>query len=193
MTGIFGWIGEFFLEVMQTVVFVLSIFLIVYLFIMQPHQVSGKSMFPTYENGDYLLTDKISFALGDPDRGDVVVFHAPDSAGCPKGTGCDFIKRVLGVPGDTIEVRDNAIWVNGTRLIEPYIPPENYTEPGSFTRGRSITLSTNEYFVVGDNRPHSSDSRAWGPVTKSDIVGKVIFRYWPLKDMGPIGKIEYNI
>ncbi|MBI5151123.1 MAG: signal peptidase I [Candidatus Pacebacteria bacterium] len=180
----FSSVGEFFLEITQTVVVVLSIFLILYLFIMQPHQVNGLSMYPNYENGDYLLTDKVSYKTGMPQRGDVVVFHAPEAAQCPTGTGCDFIKRVLGLPGESVEVKDNGIWINGHKITEPYIPEENYTRPGAFTQNRVITLGRNEYFVSGDNRPHSSDSRAWGPITPKEIVGKAFFRYWPPKSFG---------
>lgn len=188
----FSSVGEFFLEITQTVVVVLSIFLILYLFIMQPHQVNGLSMYPNYENGDYLLTDKVSYKTGTPQRGDVVVFHAPEAAQCPTGTGCDFIKRVLGLPGESVEVKDNGIWVNGHKLTEPYIPEENYTRPGAFTQNRIITLGQNEYFVSGDNRPHSSDSRAWGPITPKEIVGKAFFRYWPPKSFGMLPVYKYG-
>ena len=190
--NLFGWIGEFFLEVMQTVVFVLSVFLIVYLFIMQPHQVSGKSMFPTYEDGDYLLTDKISYVFGSPNRGDVVVFHAPDNAGCPKNTGCDFIKRILAIPGDTLEIKSNTVYVNNIPLEEVYLSDEITTDAKSFTIGRVVTMGSNEYFVAGDNRPNSSDSREWGPISKTDIVGKAVFRYWPFATMGPVQSIDYG-
>ncbi len=191
MSGFFSSIGEFFLEVTQTVVVVLSIFLILYLFIMQPHQVNGLSMYPNFDNGEYLLTDKISYKTGTPQRGDVVVFHAPETAQCPQGTGCDFIKRIIAVPGETIEVKNNGYYINGEKLVEPYIPDENYTRPGAYTQGRAITLGPNEYFVSGDNRPHSSDSRAWGPITPKEIVGKAFFRYWPIKSIGVIQHMRY--
>lgn len=191
MSSFIGSIGEFFLEITQTVVVVLSIFLILYLFVLQPHQVNGLSMYPNYDNGEYLLTDKVSYKTGTPKRGDVVVFHAPESAQCPQGTGCDFIKRVIGLPGETVEVKDNGIWINGTKLPEPYIPEENFTRPGAFTQGRVITLGNFEYFVSGDNRPHSSDSRAWGPITPKDIVGKAFFRYWPPQSVGFLPSVSY--
>ena len=184
-------VGEFALEIIQTVVVVLSIFLIVYLFLVQPHQVNGLSMFPTYDNGDYLLTDKVTYRTRSPKRGEVVVFAAPDAAQCPKGTGCDFIKRVLGLPGETVEVKDNGIWINGKKVPEPYIPPENVTKPGAYTQNRTVTLSADEYFVSGDNRPHSSDSRSWGPIKREEIVGKVFFRYWPIKSIGIIQPTTY--
>ena len=184
-------VGGFFLDIIESVVIALSVFLIVYLFIMQPHQVNGKSMFPTYEHGEYLLTDKISYKLGVPERGDVVVFHAPEASQCPEGTGCDFIKRVIGVPGDTVLVADDHIYVNGTLLEESYIAPEVPTMAGAYTRNGPVTIPSGEYFVAGDNRPHSSDSRVWGPVPLDKIVGKVFFRYWPPQRMGVISGAEY--
>lgn len=185
-------IGEWFLDAIETIVIALSIFLVVYLFAMQPHQVNGQSMVPTFQSGEYVLTDKVSYRFGTPQRGDVVVFHAPEAANCPKGTGCDFIKRVLAVPGDTIEVRDNHIYVNGVALAEEYIPPDFETLPGAYTRNGPVTLGPDEYFCVGDNRPYSSDSRAWGPVTRDLIVGKAFFRYWPLTVAGPIVAPNYE-
>jgi signal peptidase I len=184
-------LGEFFLDIVETVVIALSIFLVVYLFFMQPHQVNGQSMVPNFQSGEYVLTDKVSYRIGDPQQGDIVVFHAPEAANCPKGTGCDFIKRILAVPGDTVEVRDNSIIVNGKALPEPYIPEDFQTLAGAYTKGRTITLGEDEYFACGDNRPYSSDSRAWGPIKKSDIVGRAFVRYWPLSKAGMLPKTTY--
>ena len=181
------------LDIVETVVVALSIFLVVYLFFMQPHQVNGQSMEPTFLSGEYVLTDKVSYQTGNPQRGDVVVFHAPEAAGCPQGTGCDFIKRVIGLPGDTIAVHDNAIYINGNALPEPYIPPENVTKAGEFTQcGREVYLGENEYFVVGDNRPFSSDSRVWGHIGKQNIVGRAFLRYWPVEKVGIIPRVVYE-
>ncbi|MDA1079337.1 MAG: signal peptidase I [bacterium] len=181
------------LDFIETIVIGLSLFLVVYLFLLQPHQVNGLSMFPNFHNGDYLLTDKVSYRVGTPQRGDVIVFHAPPAANCPEGTGCDFIKRVLAVPGDTVQVKDSAIYVNQQRLDESqYLESTVVTSEGGFTAGGRIsTLGPNEYFAVGDNRPHSSDSRAWGPVTLDEIVGRAFFRYWPVKDIGLLEKVTY--
>ncbi|MBD3279892.1 MAG: signal peptidase I [Candidatus Pacebacteria bacterium] len=184
-------IGALFLDIVETIVIALSIFLVVYLFFMQPHQVNGQSMVPTFQSGEYLLTDKVSYRVGDPSRGDVVVFHAPEEAHCPEGTGCDFIKRVLAVPGESVQVTNNQIIVNGTPLAESYIPADFQTLPGSFVKGRTVTLGPDEYFVVGDNRSYSSDSRTWGPIKKSDIVGKAFFRYWPPEKLGMIEAARY--
>lgn len=184
-------VSALFLDLAETVTIGASFFLIVYLFFMQPHQVNGRSMFPTFNSGDYLLTNKVSYRTGDPKRGDVVVFHAPEEANCPTGTGCDFIKRIIAVPGDTISLHDNAYYVNGEPLEEPYIPDEFKILPGKFIEGRTLTLGQNEYFVSGDNREFSSDSRVWGPITKDDIVGKAFLRYWPMNDFGWVEEVTY--
>ncbi len=180
-----------FLDLVETLVIGLSIFLVIYLFFMQPHQVSGQSMEPNLINNDYVLTDKVSYRVGEPKRGDVVVIHAPEAANCPTGTGCDFIKRLIGLPGETIAVQDNSILVNGKKLDEQYIPKNFSTLPGSYTKGRQVVLTTDQYFVVGDNREHSSDSRAWGPVSRNDIVGRAFFRYWPADDISSIPSVSY--
>jgi signal peptidase I len=186
-------LSALFLDIVETVVVALSIFLVIYLFFMQPHQVSGKSMEPNFHDKEYLLTDKVSYQTGEPQRGDIVVFHAPESSGCPEGTGCDFIKRVLAVPGETVAVKDGGLVVNGQTVTEPYIAPENLTQPGAFTEGeRVILLGQNEYFVVGDNRMGSSDSRVWGPIGKEEIIGRAFFRYWPLDRMGIIPRTTYD-
>lgn len=184
-------LSEFFLDVIETVVIAASIFLVMYLFFLQPHQVNGQSMMPNFKSGEYVLTDKVSYKLRNPVRGEVVVFHAPEGANCPKGTGCDFIKRILAVPGESVEVKDNGIFINGEKLSESYIPADYPTKAGAFTMNRVVTLGPDEYMTIGDNRPYSSDSRAWGPVDKSQIVGKAFFRYWPLESMGVIKTATY--
>jgi signal peptidase I len=185
-------ISAFFTDLMETIVISLSIFLVVYLFFMQPHQVNGQSMVPNFQSGDYVLTDKISYKLGEPQRGDIIVFHAPPAANCAKGTGCDFIKRILALPGETVEITNDSIFINGRPLAEPYVPEDFETLPGFYTQSGPITLGADEYFAVGDNRPHSSDSRSWGPIKKNEIVGKAFFRYWPLNTVGMIRSATYS-
>lgn len=184
-------IGAFFLDMIETLVIALSIFLVMYLFFMQPHQVNGQSMVPNLQSGEYVLTDKVSYKTRNPVRGEVVVIRAPEAANCPKGTGCDFIKRVIGLPGETVEVADNGFKINGIALNEPYIPADFETLPGKFTQNGPITLGPDEYFVSGDNRPYSADSRAWGPVTKDGIVGRAFFKYWPTSVIGLIPEVKY--
>ncbi len=184
-------VGEFFLDFMETIVIALSIFLVVYLFFMQPHQVNGQSMVPNFQSGQYVLTDKISYKFRNPERGEVVVFHAPEKAQCPQGTGCDFIKRVIGLPGDTVEISNNKVKINGEVLPEPYIPDDFQILAGSYTKNGPVTLGDDEYMVFGDNRPYSSDSRAWGPIPKSAIVGRAFFRYLPVTVAGLIQKADY--
>ncbi len=184
-------IGAFFLDIIETVVIALSIFLILYLFIMQPHQVNGQSMEPNFHHAEYVMTDKLSYRFGQPQRGDVIVFEAPPAANCPEGTGCDFIKRVIGLPGDTVEVKDGHFYVNNIYLEENYIDASVDTKPGLYTSRGPIVVPPGNYFVSGDNRNHSSDSRVWGPVPFDKIVGKVFFRYWPINRIGPIQHGSY--
>ncbi len=171
----------FILDLLQTVVLAFAIFLIVYLFLAQPHQVKGESMFPNFEHNEYLLTDKISYKLGQPSRGDVVIFAAP-----PDPTD-DYIKRIIGIPGDKVMIRDNKVYLNGELLNEDYLGKEAITPPGPFmSEGEEIIIGENEYIVFGDNRTNSSDSRKWGPVKKGKIRGKAWFAYWPPSKVGLI-------
>lgn len=186
-------ISSFVIDLIETAVIGISIFLVIYLFFMQPHQVSGQSMDPFLKDKDYVLTDKISYRTRSPERGDVVVFHAPDAANCPVGAGCDYIKRVIGLPGESVEIRDNGIYINDELLAEPYIASDVQTLAGAFTRDRVITLGPQEYFVVGDNRMHSSDSRSWGPIQPQMIVGRAFFRYWPLDSFEKLVHARYAI
>ncbi len=191
MQQILKTIGGFFLDIFETLVIALSIFLIVYLFLMQPHQVNGQSMVPNFQHGDYVLTDKISYRLGEPKRGDVIVFHAPASAHCPQGSGCDFIKRIIGMPNETVQIINGDFYINSQPLEEPYLSNERRTKTGQYLQDQEIKLGDAEYFVVGDNRDYSSDSRAWGPIDVSMIVGKAFFRYWPPETMGFIEHVNY--
>lgn len=173
-------VGTFFLDVIETVVIALAIFVIAYLFLFQPHQVRGSSMYPNFHDGDYLLTDKISYRLNQPKRGDVIVFVAP------KNEEYDYIKRIIGLPGDTVSItEDDRVKINNEIFNETYLPSEFKTFGGSFLEaGKTVNVPQEEYFVLGDNRNHSSDSREWGFVPRKNIIGKAWFRYWPLNQMG---------
>ena len=193
MWKIFHIIGGFFLDIIETAVFALSIFVLIYVFLAQPHQVSGRSMFPTFHNGEFLLTNKLAYRQGLPQRGDVIIFRAPSTAHCPSGGACDFIKRVIGLPGETVSVHDNQVYINGQLLTEPYLGPEYPTHGDAFLRdGTEYTVGEGEYMVMGDNRPGSSDSRAFGPVPVKNFIGKAWIRYWPFDKLGFIAEVNYD-
>ncbi len=166
------------IDFFQTLVVFAAIGTAIYWLVAQPHKVSGSSMFPNFKNGDYIITDKISYRLSDPKRGDIVVFKNP------KDETQDFIKRILGVPGDRLKVQSGKIFLNGVQLDEPYLN-NIVTNPGSFLReGEEKTVEAGHYITIGDNRPASSDSREWGQITREEIIGKVFFRYWPATEVG---------
>lgn len=174
-----------FFDLIESIVVALSIFVVIYLFLVQPHQVKGASMDPTFHDGQYILTDKVSYRLHQPERGDVVVFKAP------MNPDFDYIKRVIGLPGDKIIIQEGQVVVNGQPLEDTYIESDTVLLPGQYMReGEEVTVGTDEFFVLGDNRSHSADSRQWGMVPKKDIVGRVFFRYWPVNRLGLISKPE---
>lgn len=180
-------IAAFFLDLIETIVIALSVFVIIYLFLFQPHQVRGSSMYPNFYDGEYLLTDKVSYRMHNPKRGDVIVFRAP------RNEEYDYIKRIVGMPGERIRIEGNKIYINNNLLEEPYIPVDYYTYAGTFLKeGQNMIIPEQNYFVFGDNRVHSSDSREWGFVPQENIVGKTWFRYWPPKRMGLIEEVDYK-
>lgn len=167
------------IDFIQTLVVFGAVFAIIYLFVAQFHKVSGSSMFPTYHNGDFLVTEKVSYRLGEPKRGDVIVLKNP------RDESQDFIKRIIAIPGDTLKVENQSVYVNGNLLNESYLPPQTPTQAGAFiTEGSTLKAGPNQYFVFGDNRNHSSDSREWGSITKQEIIGRAFFRYWPPQTVG---------
>ncbi len=172
-------------EFVEAFVISASVFVVVYLFLMQPHQVKGSSMFPTFKDKEYLLTDKVTYKTRQPMDGDVIVFKAPINE------DFDFIKRIIATPGQTVMVKDGKVFVDGQMIDEFYLPKEYTTAPGQFLHdGEEYTVQPDEIMAFGDNRDHSSDSRDWGPVPYRNIVGKVFFRYWPTSVaglvMGPV-------
>lgn len=172
---------EFVMDILETVVFIGSLFIVVYLFVMQPNQVKGASMDPTFNTGDYIFTSKITYKLRDLHRGDVVVFRSP------KNPDIEYIKRIIALPNDTIEIRDSEVYLNNTKLNESYIAAKTNLWEGGFTKNEeAFTLPEGEVFVMGDNRPRSSDSREFGPVPISSIIGQVFYRYFPADKIGII-------
>ena len=168
-------------ELVEAFVVAASIFVVVYLFLMQPHQVKGSSMHPTLVDQEYLLTDKVTFRRRDPQIGDIIVFKAPQNE------TFDFIKRVIAIPGDTVAVQNGKVYINGKKLNEEYLPNNLETEAGKFlSEGQSLLVPENHLIAFGDNRPHSSDSRDWGLVPYENIVGRAFFRYWPAEKIGSV-------
>ena len=168
-----------FLELFEFVAVVGVIVLIVHYFIAEPHQVSGSSMFPTYHNGEYIITNKLATKYSPIHRYEVVIFNSP------RDPGKVFIKRVIGLPGETVMIKDGKVYINNSILAEPYLPQGLMTSTGSFlTEGTAVTVSANEYLVLGDNRPASSDSREWGFVPKQMLIGQAWFRYFPFNKAG---------
>jgi signal peptidase I len=187
-------------EVVETGILALAIFLAVR-GVIQNFRVEGSSMDPTYASGQYVLVNKLLYArlnfeplekvlpfldLDDtsrhlfrgPKRGEVIVFHPP----LPNSTDRDFIKRVIGLPGEHVQVKDGRVSINGRALEEPYL-----NNVQTFCGGQwcDVTLGGDEYFVMGDNRTNSSDSRLWGPIHENKVIGKAWFIYLPRDDFGP--------
>jgi len=154
---------------------VLVLGLIFRAFIIQPFIVDGISMEPNLHDKEVLLVDKLSYDFRDPTRGEVVIFKSPPS---PQ---IDYIKRIIGIPGDTVVIEKGQVSISGVPLKEPYIQSGGLPLQGDGSIARQ-TLKPGEYFVMGDNREHSSDSREWGVLPKINIVGRALVMVYPLND-----------
>jgi len=170
-------------EIIETIILIGAIYALVNLATVR-FIVEGPSMQPNFHTGQVLVVSRVNYLLGNPQRGDIVVFNPPD-------VGPDeppYIKRVIGIPGDHVEIRDTLVYVNGVQLNEPYI-----NEP--CTKGscpdKDWTLGPNEYIMMGDNRNHSRDSRAFNTVTRERIIGQAFIRYWPPSDWGIVSHIAF--
>lgn len=179
----------FFFELIQVVAVSLAIIIPVRYFLIQPFYVKGASMEPSFFDHEYLIIDELSYRFRDPERGDIIVFRYPADP------SQFFIKRVIGLPGETVEVSEGTVTVyndnhpNGVILDEEVYLPEEYLSAGK----RTLTLKGDEYFVMGDNRPASLDSRYFGAVARSAIVGRVWLRGWPLDRWKAFEKPEYPL
>lgn len=166
-------------ELVRVVLLAVIIVLPIRLFIAQPFIVSGTSMVPTFHDSEYLIVDEISYRLDDPKRGEVIVFRFPHNP------SVFYIKRVIGLPGETINIEKGVVTIkneenpDGTEIEEPYVSA--VVDDG---RDMSVELKENEYFVMGDNRPASSDSRSWGPLEEDFIVGRALVRVLPFEEFG---------
>lgn len=183
--------GNFILEFVQSIVLALSVFVLMYLFIAQPNEVKGNSMVPNFINGEFLLTDKLTYQFSAPQRGDVIVFKAPPSEPCSENE-CEYIKRIIGIPGDTVKVENSLVYLNGKLLDQSFLPADFVTDPGEFCReGQEVIIPEGMYLPFGDNRSHSRDGREFGPIKKELIVGRAFFVYWPATKMGLVPTVRF--
>lgn len=165
--------SSFFAEVLRFVLIAVFVVLPIRLYIAQPFIVSGSSMDPTFLNGEYLIVDEVSYRFNDPERGDVVVFRFPQD------TSKFFIKRIIGLPNETVHLDGDTVRIENTEHPEGFVLDETYLE-NSTRNFLRFTLTDDEYFVLGDNRPASSDSRIWGPLKKEFIIGRAFVRLLPV-------------
>lgn len=174
-------------DYLQGIVVFMAMLVMVYLFIFSPQEINGASMEETFFNGELIVTNKLVFKLETPKRGDVVIFKSP------KNKEVDYIKRVIGLPGESVKLEGGRIYINGIELPEPYLAEGISTNSESYlTEGDEIVVPEGQYFVMGDNRPHSSDSREFGPIPVEDFIGKGLFRYWPPQKFTILPKVDYG-
>lgn len=176
---------SFIWEILKIVLIALVIVLPIRYFLFQPFFVKGQSMEPNFENGDYLIIDELTYKFREPQRGEVIVFKYPND------TSQRYIKRIIGLPGETIEIENGKVTIlneEGEKILEE----ASYLSSFDFTPGNlKMTLDKDEYFVLGDNRPSSSDSRRWGALPEKDIIGRVFLRAWPFAALAKIEAPEY--
>jgi signal peptidase I len=187
------------IELVTIVAVALGLALGIQAFLVKPFRIPSESMVPTLQIGQRVLVDRVSFRFGDPDRGDIVVFKPPagaegnacgvrhsSDAACPRPSegrsDTNFIKRVVAVPGDRLKVMDGAVYIDGKRQNEEFARLSR--DCGICDLPREITIPEDHYFMMGDNRGASADSREWGPVPKKWIIGKAFMTYWPPKRIG---------
>ena len=169
-----GQIKDFIWETLKVIVISLAIIIPVRYFLIQPFYVKGASMEPNFYDHEYLIIDEISYRLGEPERGDIIVFRYPNDP------SQFFIKRIIALPFETIALNNGQIKISNKKTPDGFILDENNYLPNTHTQGNtSITLEADQYFIMGDNRSSSLDSRMFGPIERTDIIGRVWVRGWP--------------
>jgi signal peptidase I len=194
------------LELVMIVVVALGLALTIQAFIVKPFRIPSGSMLPTLDVGERVLVDRVSYRFSEPSRGDIIVFKPPKGAdqggicGNPRepddGHPCstptsqrsnqNFIKRVVAVPGDRLFLKDGRVYIDGKRQDEPFVDPEFDPNCDKCNLPRAITIPPDHFFMMGDNRDESEDSRYWGPVPKKWIIGNAFATYWPPKKIGTL-------
>ena len=172
------------IEVVETVVLTAIIFVVLQTFVAQPFQVRQPSMLNTIADGQYVLVDKLTPRFDGYHRGDIIVFSPPANAEVEAGQ--PYIKRIIGIAGDTVAVHDGQVFVNGTALVEPYLYAVDGLAQPTQPHGTTATwvIPPNDLFVMGDHRERSADSRDFGPINLSSVVGRAWLRYWPAAAFG---------
>lgn len=159
-------------------------------FVVATYSIPSTSMVPTLQVGDRILVNKLSYHLHDVDRGNIVVFSTPPNEDCGGTPVSDLVKRVIGLPGESISLSGGSVYINGRLLPEPFLPAgartDTYPGPSNATYSlqHPYRIPQGDVYVMGDNRSRSCDSRFWGPIPESTIVGKVDMRIWPLSRLG---------
>jgi signal peptidase I len=180
-------------EIVETLALTLIIFFVIQNFVAQPYKVQQQSMEHTLEPEQYVLVDKLTPRFDTYKRGDIVVFTPPED--WVQDNGTPFIKRVIGVGGDTVEIRDGKVRINGTQIDEPYLFAEQPGEPPQDTNAdpdqSKWTIPAGELFLMGDHRMNSADSRAFGPVPVENVIGRAWLRYWPIDTFGVLPTPTY--
>lgn len=187
-------------ELLLIVAVALGLALLIQALLVKPFRIPSQSMEPTLDVGQRVLVDRVSFRFSDPERGDIVVFNPPlgsqrgnqcgadhsTNQACPEPTDepadTNFIKRVVGVPGDRLKVIDGQVYINGEAVDEPYVRPSATCSLCNLSQ--EITIPPDHFFMMGDNRGQSADSREWGPVPEDWIIGNAFFTYWPPDRIG---------
>ena len=166
-------------DIITTVLVALIVFIVLQVTI-GSFKVYGMCMLPNVANGDYIMVNKVSYYLHEPERGDVIIFHSP------KNNGSDLIKRIIALPGETLEITGGVVYIDGTPLDEPYV-----MEP-AIDDYHAQKMPEGQYFVLGDNRNNSADSRTGWLLPRENIVGKAWLRYWPIEDMSVINHYSFD-
>jgi signal peptidase I len=174
------------LEFIKTVAIIVVIAFLVRFFLIQPFVVEGQSMEPNFHDREYLLVNKLVYRLHKPQRGDVIVFHPPSRP------DINYIKRIIALPGDTVDIQDDKILVNGVQIDEPYLGGNKTLIQNSPVAHLKETLGQDMYFVLGDNREHSSDSREIGDIPAANIIGKAWIVVFPQKYFGLVHHPTYS-
>jgi len=186
-------LGTFLLDTLEIITTAFAIFVVLFLFVVQIHEVNGNSMLPNFQDHEYVLTDKLTYKFRNPRRGEVVIFKAPPH---PRD---EYIKRLIALPGEKIKIKNNQIIIYNQEHPTGFVLNENYLTDEVVTRGKSeippdkiVAIPEGHYLVFGDNRENSSDSRHWGEVKEEYLVGRAVVRIWPPTALGMVEHAEYG-